>query len=273
MAVDEKILNRIKALLAKAESTNHEAEADAFFAKAQDLMMKFAVDEAMLAAAGGKGQREQIVTRTIDLRSWIQEIQGSFLGGLAPILNCRTYRSGNARTNRRRYYIVGFESDAIFCELLFSSIAAQAWRAALHEGHAGRTKVKCEDCNGTGEDQFYLDGTPCSHCKGKGTRQQSKGTQAKSFLEGYFGRVLIRARERYVKMEAEAGPGTALALRDRGDQVSDWLKNNVSLTAARASRRRAFDPESYSAGHRAGERADISGGRGHVKGGGRKELS
>lgn len=260
--IDEKIVNRIKGLLAQAESTNHEAEADAFFAKAQALMMKYAVNDAMLRAAG-KIKKEEIVTRTIEIRSWIQEVQGGFLAGLAPILNCRTYRSGGNINNRRRYFIVGFESDAVFVEMLFASIAAQAWRAGLAEGHAGRTKVDCEECGGTGKDPFYAE-DKCEKCKGKGQRQRSKSTAAKSFLDGYFARVLIRARERFAKMEGELSSSTALALRDKGDQVDEWMQANLNLGRGRASRRRGFDGAAYSAGHRAGEKADISGGRGRI---------
>ena len=47
----------INKLLRKAESTTPE-EAEALFAKAQELMVKYAIDEAMLNAAKGK-QREK----------------------------------------------------------------------------------------------------------------------------------------------------------------------------------------------------------------------
>src|SRR5688500_9077022 len=47
-----RVLKRIRALLAKAEATDHAAEAETFTAKAQDLLTRHAIDEALLAAAG-----------------------------------------------------------------------------------------------------------------------------------------------------------------------------------------------------------------------------
>ena len=46
------MLNRIRTLLAKAEATEFAAEAETFTAKAQDLMTRHAIDEALLRAAG-----------------------------------------------------------------------------------------------------------------------------------------------------------------------------------------------------------------------------
>ncbi len=44
----EKVLNRVRALLAKAEATQFGGEAELLTAKAQDLMTRHAIDEAML---------------------------------------------------------------------------------------------------------------------------------------------------------------------------------------------------------------------------------
>ncbi len=51
--VDPKMLVRVRALLAKAESTEFAEEADAFFAKAQELMTRYSLERAMLFAEGG----------------------------------------------------------------------------------------------------------------------------------------------------------------------------------------------------------------------------
>ena len=47
-----RVLNRIRTLLAKAEATEFAAEAETFTAKAQDLMTRHAIDEALLRASG-----------------------------------------------------------------------------------------------------------------------------------------------------------------------------------------------------------------------------
>lgn len=61
MAEVEKTIDKVLKLLAKAESTT-EAEAEALTAKAAELMMREAIDEAMLAKAQGK-TLDEIITR------------------------------------------------------------------------------------------------------------------------------------------------------------------------------------------------------------------
>jgi len=49
-----KMLTKVRSLLAKAESTDFVAEAEAFTAKAQDLMTRYSIDEALLADDAGE---------------------------------------------------------------------------------------------------------------------------------------------------------------------------------------------------------------------------
>lgn len=51
---DERILGKVRALLAKAESTEFPEEAEALSARAQELMAKYRIDHALLAARSGK---------------------------------------------------------------------------------------------------------------------------------------------------------------------------------------------------------------------------
>lgn len=259
---EEKLLNQIRNLLAKAESTTFEAEADACIAKAQELMMKHAIDEAMLKASGKKS-REEIVTLQVTIRKRFKATQGSFLHQMAQLFNCRVYYTDIGA--RLPYTVVGYESDAAFVEILFESIRAQANRDRLAAGIGLRKIVDCNDCGGSGEYPDFLGGGKCETCKGKGKRQGSQGIAAHSFLDGYFNRVLARCRERYKKQVEEAGSSVALALRDRSVDVDDWMKKRVSLRTARASRARSFDAGAHASGRSAGERTDISGGRGHIK--------
>src|SRR5262249_42684844 len=52
-SVDERILERVRALLAKAESTEFSEEAETFTAGAQKLMARHSIDYALLAHRGG----------------------------------------------------------------------------------------------------------------------------------------------------------------------------------------------------------------------------
>src|ERR1035437_9378523 len=66
---DERILGKIRALLAKAESTEFTEEAEALSARAQELMAKYSIDHALLAAEAGRkdepaSRRLPVITRT-----------------------------------------------------------------------------------------------------------------------------------------------------------------------------------------------------------------
>ena len=62
-AVGERMLGRVRALLAKAESTEFPEEAEALSARAQELMARYSIDYAVLAA--GSGDTDQPVARRL----------------------------------------------------------------------------------------------------------------------------------------------------------------------------------------------------------------
>src|SRR6266704_2970169 len=64
-AADPRQLERVRALLAKAESTSFAEEAEAYTAKAQELMARHSIDYALLSV--GTGIRDQPVGRRIGI--------------------------------------------------------------------------------------------------------------------------------------------------------------------------------------------------------------
>ena len=72
VAADERLLGKIRALLAKAESTEFAEEAEALSARAQELMAKYSIDHALLAAETG---RERGTGRAADRRG--QPLRGA----------------------------------------------------------------------------------------------------------------------------------------------------------------------------------------------------
>ena len=57
-ADEDKRLATIRSLLAKAEATDYPEEAEAFFAKASELISRWAIDEAMIWAGEDRSGRE-----------------------------------------------------------------------------------------------------------------------------------------------------------------------------------------------------------------------
>ncbi|WP_169743092.1 DUF2786 domain-containing protein [Knoellia subterranea] len=143
-APDERILTRVRMLLAKAESTTFEAEAETFTAGAQALMARHSIDAALLAAhARSAGGVED-------------EPEGHRIGIDTPYDGPKvTLLSEVARANRCRAIwtkdlgfatVIGYEADVEAVELLFTSLLVQANARMLAQGsrtdHRGRSRTR-----------------------------------------------------------------------------------------------------------------------------------
>nr|MDT0662726.1 DUF2786 domain-containing protein [Micromonospora sp. DSM 115978] len=121
--LDERILDRVRALLAKAESTDFPEEADAFTAKAQELMARHRIDHALLVAK--TGERDRPATRRVAVDNPYEAPKSLLLQVVAEANSCRA-----VWTKRFAFTtIVGFPADLDATELLFTSLLVQATRA------------------------------------------------------------------------------------------------------------------------------------------------
>lgn len=223
---DQKLFDRIRALLAKAESTKNEHEAEAFFEKAQDMMRKHAIDELALQAAGDvKAERIVILKHPIAVRDEIKLAKQYLLNGICGANRCRLLTGGAYVT------VVGYESDAEFCLLLWQSALLQfaaargpAWRAYQA---AGGTLSRFRWVNG--------------------------------FATGFAARCV----ERLTTATQEAVAGTALELYDRGKDADAFIAENFKTKVV--ATRKHYDVEAGEQGRAAGDRADLSGGRNNLR--------
>jgi hypothetical protein len=125
----DRLLTRIRGLLAKAEATDHPAEAETFTAKAQELMTRHAVDEAVLR--GEQHEDVPVETRRVHLQSPYAGVKAALLAAVARPNRCRTVLLD-------RYDIavlVGTPLDVEQAEILFISLLIQATRAMADAGH------------------------------------------------------------------------------------------------------------------------------------------
>ena len=123
-----KTLTKIRALLAKAESTEFTAEAEAFTAKAQDLMTRHAIDEALLADGAG-GSVEVRGVRVLIHHPYALEKAG-LLNVIAKANRTRAvwFEFGSSVT------LVGVPTDVEQVEMLFTSMLVQATKALTRAG-------------------------------------------------------------------------------------------------------------------------------------------
>jgi hypothetical protein len=125
---DERMLSRIRALLAKAEATEYAEEAEALSARAQELMAKYSIDQALLAA--GSGRKDAPAGRRIAVDNPYEAPKTSLLQAVATANRCRVVWSKEVGLAT----VVGFEPDLDAVELLFTSLLVQASAAMLHAG-------------------------------------------------------------------------------------------------------------------------------------------
>ncbi|WP_326698235.1 DUF2786 domain-containing protein [Streptomyces sp. NBC_01754] len=128
---EPRTLTRIRALLAKAEATGFPEEAEALTTKAQELMARHSVDEALLAArthgAGGPGARR------IGVDAPYESAKAVLLDSVASANRCRAVWDGDLGFTT----VVGFEADLEAVELLFTSLLVQG-TAAMATAEAGQ---------------------------------------------------------------------------------------------------------------------------------------
>ncbi|MFJ4775566.1 DUF2786 domain-containing protein [Streptomyces sp. NPDC088762] len=139
--IEPRMLGRIRALLAKAEATTFPEEAEALSAKAQELMARHTVDEALLAASG-RGPAQVPAACRIGVEPPYEEAKAVLLDAVATANRCRAVWNGAFEFST----VVGFESDLEAVELLYTSLLVQGTaamtRAEAAQRSGGRKRTK-----------------------------------------------------------------------------------------------------------------------------------
>ncbi|WP_369259482.1 DUF2786 domain-containing protein [Geodermatophilus amargosae] len=220
---DARVLRRIRALLAKAESTEFPEEAEALTAKAQELMTRHAVDTALLDDR--PGERSDVATRRVHVDDPYVLAKVQLLGAVADANGVRLvwYRGLGIAT------LVGIATDLDTVELLFTSLLLQVGQAL---GAAERAA-----------------------CRRSGSRAFRR-----AFLLGYAGRIgerLTSARERATR-EAAAEQGVDLLPVLRSRQVAVDHAFAELFPRVRSGRGRAsVDGSGFRVGRAAADSADV----------------
>ncbi len=126
--VDEKALGKVRALLAKAEATEFTDEAEALSAKAQDLMSRYSLQEAL--THHDRGEVPVAAARRIWIENPYATAKATLVQAVSHANRCRAVwaeRLGFVT-------VVGCETDLALVELLTTSLLVQANRAMLNAG-------------------------------------------------------------------------------------------------------------------------------------------
>jgi len=123
------MLAKIRALLSKAEATTFVDEAEAFTAKAQDLMTRYAIDEALLEDAAGDAD---VIARRIHIDNPYAQAKVQLLSTVGAINRVRVVWDDD----HGMASVVGMAVDLQLVEMLFTSLLVQATRALTEAGNA-----------------------------------------------------------------------------------------------------------------------------------------
>ena len=138
--IDEKVLAKVRALLAKAESTSFPEEADSFTGKAQELMTRHSIDRAMVDAVAATHDSPE--ARRIHLEPPYIDAKASLAGAVATANRCRVVLDSPLGF----VTVFGFGADLAVVDVLFTSLLAQATAAIVAAGRvldrAGTSKTK-----------------------------------------------------------------------------------------------------------------------------------
>ncbi len=231
MPSDKTLLERVRKLLAKAEAAGvTPAEAEALTAKAAELMARYGIDRALLAAA--RPETDQPGDRVIDIPNPWARIQGHLLCGLASAMRCQCVVLPTTGPGSR-IHIFGYVSDIERADVLFTSLLVQMWQGLAAADVPAWTR--------------------------------SPRAWRRSWLLGFATAVVsrVRAAEQQAASQATApsapsGSRAALVLADRRQVIKRAIDQAYPLTR---KTRLTYSGNGYGTGYANGEQADLGGPR------------
>ena len=223
----DRLLDRIRKLLAKAEAEGVTVEeAQALTAKAAELMAKYGIDRALLAAR--RPETDTPDNRILEIYNPWARVQAHLLCGLAGALRCQCIllpaRDG------QRVHVFGYASDIERTDVLYTSVLVQMWHGLV----AAQVPARAENVR----------------------------AWRRSWLLGYTTAVVAKVRTAERRAEEAATVtetnGAALVLADR----SMVIRQNVARAYPSTRKARmTYTGSGYGAGYAQGTRADIGTGR------------
>jgi len=226
--VSDKKIELISQLLNKAESTTPE-EAEALTEHAERLMVKYAIDQAVIDERRSKqgGASEEIIEVRIEFtgayRGEMLNLAANVVYGLG-VLRCMQ----NTRGKSFSFWIIGFESDVEQAKVLITSlqvqsaVAVRAWWKGQKDIYTHRTSYDQEKAR-------------------------------RSFVHGFgtgAGARISASRQQAVQ---EASSGTELVLVSREAKVQTYLAGKTTRVARqrKATGRDSAATSGYAAGQKA----------------------
>jgi hypothetical protein len=230
-SASDRLLDRVRKLLAKAEDESvTPPEAQALTAKAAELMAKYGIDRALLAA--DRPETDQPASRILDIDNPWARVKAHLLCGLGSALRCQCILLSGTSPGSR-IHVFGYASDIERTDLLYTSVLIQMWHGLV----------------------------------GAQVPAWSSSPRAwrRSWLLGFATAVIcrVRAAEHAAACQATApatpaSSRTALVLADRAHVIRGKVEQEYPVTR---TARVTYSGSGYGAGYAQGQKADIGGSR------------
>jgi hypothetical protein len=225
-----RLLDRVRKLLAKAEDESvTPPEAQALTAKAAELMAKYGIDRALLAAE--RPETDKPANRMLDIDNPWARVKAHLLCGLGSALRCQAILLSTGTGSK--VHVFGFQSDLERLDVLYTSVLIQMWH--------GLTGAQVPAWS------------------------RSPRAWRRSWLLGFATAVIsrVRAAEHAAASRATggadaAGSRTALVLADRAEVIRGEAERAYPLTR---TARITYSGTGYRDGYAKGQQADIGAGR------------
>jgi hypothetical protein len=223
------LLDRVRKLLAKAEAEGvTPPEAEALTAKAAELMARYGIDRARLAASRPDTDRPS--SRIIDIANPWAQVRAHLLAGLAGAMRCQCVLLSTTKPGAR-IHVFGYASDLERADILYTSLLLQMARGLTVAVVPAGVSVRA---------------------------------WRRSWLLGFVTAVITRVKSAEDRAaasaqgETQAGPSTALVLADRAVVIRRQLEQTYPVTRRT---RITYSGRGYSAGYTQGQQADIGNAR------------
>lgn len=231
---------KVAALLAKAEATDNDNEAQAYYAKAAGLMLQHSIDQALIDAHTKGYDPEKPATHDI----WVGgthalvRLNGAAWIGNAAFGDALKY----SRSNRLAYAPSQFNSQSKGYRLTTYGFAA--------DFEAFQTLWNSIDLQAASSLRKY----------NKGLRQSGipgSSATSRSYLMGYFTGVIEKIQASKEEVMEQVSTEGALVLRDREAEVMDLYSSAMRGNRRTNNLQGASDEDAYSQGHADGSQASI----------------
>jgi hypothetical protein len=225
-----RLLDRVRKLLAKAEDESvTPPEAQALTAKAAELMAKYGIDRALLAA--DRPETDKPANRMLDIDNPWARVKAHLLCGLSSSLRCQAILLSSSTGSK--VHVFGFQSDLERLDVLYTSVLIQMWH--------GLTGAEVPSWS------------------------RSPRAWRRSWLLGFATAVISRVRaaeqaaaSRATSAADSTGSRTALVLADRTQVIRGEAERAYPLTR---TARITYSGTGYRDGYAKGQQADIGASR------------